>query len=947
MWGTRSRKIYRDITIRRARTLLVSLSVFVSVLAVVVLTTLGQIITRQLEKDLVPAEMAMIRLFVSPRNDETLDPQTDLATLRAYPGVTAVEGQAVYEFQWKRPDDENFHEGHLFSFSEPFGRIHLEPIRLRSGRYPLEGQNEIAIEQRMADQQRLGVGDTLVVNLNGSATAEMRIVGIVHQPYFYIGGGDGASSAYATYADAQQIVRFTGFSSIYARFKNFAAAREQSHNFRKTLMDQSPYTIVFYLMNDPQHNVFLVGVRQFSQVLTVLAIVAVAVASVLVTTVITTVLAEQRQQIGAMKALGASRFDLFAIYLGMAFVYGLIGTVPAMLIGMPLGQAAARAAAPLASILLEDTSMPLLPIVAGILLGLGVPVLTAIIPVGYGTRISIRDAMTDQGIGANYGHGVLPRLMTYLPEMPLGVAQALNNIFLHKARLALTLLSLTLSVAAFMGVFAVFRTLNSVVGDIENTLNYQVSTDLTDIEVFDVVQGLLMNVQEQIRDVQPGVAVRLSADLSEPPADELGADPGDDPNGADPDPDLVDLYVTGIDTSTDLLNREFEAGTGWLNDPNRHGIVLTPHLAEEMKKTVGDMVRLVGPERSADFEVIGVVEFPLETAFMEWQQLADFVGLIRTAPTPNAYWEELDVKWNDGDAPEEDTIWALGVSDQAGRLLSPRFNPETHGVIISEALAQAGGFAVGDEITLRPPDGSLINDLVEQVSEDYTIIEVVPIKTSELRVFARALPDDVRTADKPLLIAMYWADLADLVQLDYREITPETVYLDLANPEASTSRMNTRYSEPVPSYQDQVGFEDRIAQTILSLALAMSIAAILMAVVGGIGLLTITSIGVFERQREIGVMRSVGASSRAIIFQFLLEGVLVGLLAWGIGLPMSILFGRVLLDMVPFSDVIVLNYAYLAPLLGLLGMILVTVGATLYPALAAARKTVSDILRYQ
>ncbi|RPJ03071.1 MAG: FtsX-like permease family protein [Chloroflexi bacterium] len=366
-----------------------------------------------------------------------------------------------------------------------------------------------------------------------------------------------------------------------------------------------------------------------------------------------------------------------------------------------------------------------------------------------------------------------------------------------------------------------------------------------------------------------------------------------------------------------------------------------------MDKVVGDTLHLVGPERAADFEIIGVLEFPLETAFMEWQQLAEFVGFIRNAPTPNAYWEELDVEWDNGDGPEEDTVWALGVSDQAGRLLSPRFNTEDQGVIISEALAEAGGFAVGDEIKLRPPDGSLINELVEEVSEDYTIIEVVPIKTSELRVFARSLPDDVRAADKPLLIAMYWDTLADLVQFDYREVTPETVYIDLANPEASTSRLNTRYIRPVPSYQDQVGFEDRIAQTILSLGLAMSIAAILMAVVGGIGLLTITSIGVFERQREIGVMRSVGASSRAIIFQFLLEGVLVGLLAWGVGLPLSIMFGRVLIDMVPFSEVIVLNYTVLAPLLGLLGMVLVTLGATLYPALTAARKTVSDILRYQ
>jgi ABC-type antimicrobial peptide transport system permease subunit len=102
---------------------------------------------------------------------------------------------------------------------------------------------------------------------------------------------------------------------------------------------------------------------------------------------------------------------------------------------------------------------------------------------------------------------------------------------------------------------------------------------------------------------------------------------------------------------------------------------------------------------------------------------------------------------------------------------------------------------------------------------------------------------------------MYWDQLASLEQLDYRTITPETFYIDLANPEASANRLNQSYLPPTPVYQNQSGFESRITQTILSLGLVTSFAAILMALVGGIGLLTITSMSVFERQREIGVMR--------------------------------------------------------------------------------------------
>ena len=44
------------------------------------------------------------------------------------------------------------------------------------------------------------------------------------------------------------------------------------------------------------------------------------------------------------------------MYLGMALVYGLFGAIPAVIIGVPLGQAAANAAAPAANTILENTS---------------------------------------------------------------------------------------------------------------------------------------------------------------------------------------------------------------------------------------------------------------------------------------------------------------------------------------------------------------------------------------------------------------------------------------------------------------------------------------------------------------------------------------------------------------------------------------------------------------
>ena len=67
--------------------------------------------------------------------------------------------------------------------------------------------------------------------------------------------------------------------------------------------------------------------------------------------------------------------------------------------------------------------------------------------------------------------------------------------------------------------------------------------------------------------------------------------------------------------------------------------------------------------------------------------------------------------------------------------------------------------------------------------------------------------------------------------------------------------------------------------------------AVLLTVVGSMGLMGTMSINVMERTREIGVSRAIGASSGAILTIFLAEGMLIGVLSWLFGallaLPMS------------------------------------------------------------
>lgn len=63
--------------------------------------------------------------------------------------------------------------------------------------------------------------------------------------------------------------------------------------------------------------------------------------------------------------------------------------------------------------------------------------------------------------------------------------------------------------------------------------------------------------------------------------------------------------------------------------------------------------------------------------------------------------------------------------------------------------------------------------------------------------------------------------------------------------------------------------------------------AAMIASVGGIGLSGALAIGVLQRTREIGVLRSIGAPSKAIFRLFMLEGIFHGIVAWVISIPIA------------------------------------------------------------
>lgn len=130
----------------------------------------------------------------------------------------------------------------------------------------------------------------------------------------------------------------------------------------------------------------------------------------------------------------------------------------------------------------------------------------------------------------------------------------------------------------------------------------------------------------------------------------------------------------------------------------------------------------------------------------------------------------------------------------------------------------------------------------------------------------------------------------------------------------------------------------------------LMIMTILLATVGGLGLMGTMSLNVIERVREIGVMRAFGASSNAIFRIVIMEGLLIGMMSWFLAiflsLPISVFLARSIglsfMDY-PMSATIsaggILAWAVI--------VIVISVIASFMPALRAVRLTVTEVLAYE
>lgn len=252
--------------------------------------------------------------------------------------------------------------------------------------------------------------------------------------------------------------------------------------------------------------------------------------------------------------------------------------------------------------------------------------------------------------------------------------------------------------------------------------------------------------------------------------------------------------------------------------------------------------------------------------------------------------------------------------------------------------------AVIDEVTASKlfRNKDVVGETVKLSVEDKTVnVRIVGV-TKDTNLSMGGSRDDMPGS---IIMPINMSDkILNNVNIDYMAV----MLSDMSHVDEVSSKMirileNKHHTKD--KYVSEKGFKgvDEI-KTVLNVITGIlgSIAAISL-VVGGIGVMNIMLVSVTERTREIGIRKAIGAKTRDIKIQFLMESIILCLIGGTIGTILGVSVGNILCNIVKMKGIISFKTIIIA--FSFSSAIGIFFG--LYPAGKAAKLDPIEALRYE
>jgi putative ABC transport system permease protein len=610
-------KAWGDVRARKLRTGLVVFSVAVAVFGVSSITILGDGFTRSATEKYVdsnPPDLVVNTLPLAPAPRDAL---------RALDNVRAVESRVTGTARWQPPGGDRDEPLAIQGVADLHDARALDRVRLVQGAFP--GADEVLFEKGARQKYGLTVGQQVTLRGAGGERT-YTVAGFGENPNVATAAVVGFASAWLTRDAAASLLQVDGDTQVLVQMRDAATAalRDSTQQRVRESLEGDEVTVLTSQVQDPAavpgHDLL----AALHTILLAFGLLGACASALLVVNTISTIVLEQRPQIGAMKAVGATTRDVLAMYLLLALLYGALGTGLGLLAGVGFAAFAegARAAAldePAGALALSPAALGLAAVI-----GLGSCLLGALAPSWVGARVTVREALISYGLSARFGRGVWDRLVMRLPGLPPAVMLAARNVFRQPYRALFTLLGLAAATAALLAVLATLNALS--------------------ISLHAAGQALRADLMLSFDTAAEGAAVDAAlADAAGLDRRELwlvsSAKLGD-----------KTITVTGLPPDTDVFDTHtVRPGGQWLRPGATDQAVVTQRLAARHALQVGSAIELASGSRPARrWTVVGIVAGAGADAFApEGSVYAPIESVRALADFPEGRGNQLYVRLTD------------------------------------------------------------------------------------------------------------------------------------------------------------------------------------------------------------------------------------------------------------------------------------------------------------
>jgi len=598
MSRTRWRKVFRDVCLHRGRTILVIAAMFVGLTGAAAVIDTWALLRAATTGEYRASLPASFTVTVDSVDDLLLD------AVRRIPAVDGVEAcRAVYGKAQRRGGD--WTSAVLFT-SADLQDQRIAKLTPLSGGWP-PGDGAAAIESSSVEFAGAAVGDGLQLRFEEGQDRQLRIGAVVRDVGLAPGWMDHVIYLFATPATMESLGLGRKLDELRVVARDEKLTRAQLREVAKLVAAQirrSNHTVRNVDVPEPGKHVHAAQMDSLLMTEGAFGIVALLMSGVLIINLLGAILARQIRQIGIMKAVGASAGQLSVMYYAFAASLGGIATALALPAAAIAGRYYAAFAASMLNMPVDSYTVPAWVIILQAIAGVGIPLLTASIPIRRGIRVSVVEALREVGVEAHAAPLWLGKLRG--PYRP--IVLSVRNTFRRRYRMILSLSTLAVGGAAFLGALdlraSIRASIDYIYGDV---LRYDASFRFTSAHAVDSIETVLKKM--------PEVAVAEAWDAAHMiirAEDELG--------GA--------LTASVVPSDSKLVSVPIRQGR-WLRENGEREIVISNAVLEEHPSLqLGRLARLSLDGHDAEWMIVGVAQAtgPGPNAFINRRAFTTVIG---------------------------------------------------------------------------------------------------------------------------------------------------------------------------------------------------------------------------------------------------------------------------------------------------------------------------------